>query len=158
LSQQAPEDLANNSMPPGVREALAAGDLGRVERLVGHRYSIEGPVIPGERRGRDLGFPTANIDFPPDCALPPFGVYATWAYLGGSRYPSVTNIGRRPHFDGEHPSVETYIFDFDGDIYGRTLKIELVEHVSPELKFETIEQLKAKIAGDVARAREILRE
>ncbi len=126
------------------------------ERLSGR--TIRGPVVRGERRGRDLGFPTANIGLPPGIELPPFGVYATWAYLDGVRYPSATNIGLRPHFDGAEPSVETYILDFDGDIYGRDLKIELVELISPELKFEGVEQLKAKIAADVAKAREILKE
>ncbi len=120
--------------------------------------TIKGTVVRGEQRGRDLGFPTANIEVPAGLELPPFGVYATWAFLDGVRYQSATNIGLRPHFDGDEPSVETYIFDFDGDIYGRDLKIELVELISPELKFEGVEQLKAKIAADVARAREILRE
>lgn len=156
-----PEALVASERPvhaTAIREALAAGDLPLVEDLLGRRYSIRGPVVRGDRRGRELGFPTANIAVTPDRALPAFGVYATWAYLGESRYASATNIGRRPHFDGEAVSVETFIMDFDGDIYGRTLKIELVERISPEMKFETLDQLKAKIADDVARARGILKQ
>jgi riboflavin kinase/FMN adenylyltransferase len=154
-----PDTLAAGETPihaTAIRAALAEGDLDSVERQLGRRYSIRGPVVRGEQRGRDLGFPTANIAVTPDRALPSFGVYATWAYLGETRYQSATSIGLRPHFDGETPTVETYILDFDAEIYGRTLKIELVERISPELKFEDLEQLKAKIAADVARAREIL--
>ena len=156
-----PEPLIASERPvhsTAIREALAEGELRVVEELLGRRYSIRGPVIRGEQRGRDLGYPTANIGVTPDRALPAFGVYATWAYLGESRYASATNIGRRPHFNGEAATVEAYIMDFDGDIYGRTLKLEVVERISAELKFETLDQLKAKIAQDVARAREVLRE
>jgi riboflavin kinase/FMN adenylyltransferase len=155
-----PEALVASERPvhaTGIREALAEGNLSLVEELLGRRYSIRGPVVRGEQRGRELGYPTANIGITPDRALPTLGVYATWAYLGESRYPSATNIGRRPTFDGEDVSVETYIMDFEGDIYGQTLKIELVERISPEVKFETVDQLKAKIADDVAKAREVLR-
>ncbi|HEY7268687.1 MAG TPA: riboflavin kinase [Dehalococcoidia bacterium] len=123
----------------------------------GSLTTLEGPVVRGDQRGRELGFPTANIGVPAGTPLPAFGVYATWAHVEGRRLPSATNIGRRPQFDGDHPTVETYIFDFDGDLYGRTLKIELVEMISPEMKFETIELLKDKIAADVAKAREILK-
>jgi len=139
-----------------IRGALARGDLAAAERGLGRRYSVQGPVVKGDQRGRELGFPTANIAVAPDRVLPAFGVYATWAYLGEARYPSATSIGVRPQFAGLEPSVETFILDFDGDIYGQTLKIELVERLSPEMKFETLDQLKAKIADDVARAREVL--
>jgi riboflavin kinase/FMN adenylyltransferase len=139
-----------------IREALARGDLAAVERYLGRRYSIQGPVVKGDQRGRELGFPTANIAVAADRALPAFGVYATWAYLGEARYPSATSIGVRPQFGGLEPSVETFILDFGGDIYGQTLKIELVERLSPEMKFETLEELKAKIAEDVAKARTAL--
>lgn len=154
-----PGPLSTSDRPvhsTAIREALTEGNLALVEELLGRRYSIRGPVVRGERRGRDLGYPTANIGVTPDRALPAFGVYATWAYLGETRYASATNIGRRPHFDGEAPTVETFIFDFDGDIYGRTLKIELVERISPELKFESLDELRAKIEADVAKAREVL--
>jgi riboflavin kinase/FMN adenylyltransferase len=119
--------------------------------------TLEGTVVKGDQRGRELGYPTANIDVGPDTRLPEFGVYASWAWVDGRRLPSATSIGRRPQFDGDSPTVETYIFDFDGDLYGRSLKIELVAMVSPEMKFETIELLKQKIAADVAKAREILK-
>ena len=83
-------------------------------------------------------------------------ISATWAWLDGERYPSATNIGRLPHFAGDKTTVETYIMDFEGNIYGENLKIELVERISPEEAFTTIEALTAKIARDVAKAREVL--
>lgn len=139
-----------------IRNALAAGDLESVTRQLGRRYSLRGPVVQGDQRGRTLNFPTANIGVTPDRALPAFGVYATWAYLGNEKLPSATSIGVRPHFEGEKPSVETFIFDFDRDIYDEVLRIELVEHLRPELKFESLDALLAEMQNDVARSRDIL--
>ena len=139
-----------------IRKALAEGDLPAVEELLGRRYSLRGPVVKGDQRGRTLGFPTANIGVTPDRALPAFGVYATWAFAGESRRQSATSIGVRPQFDGEHPSVETFIFDFDEDLYDQTLRIELVERLRPELKFESVEALISQMHADVEHSREIL--
>lgn len=143
-----------------IRRALQEGDLTSVSRQLGRYYSIRGPVIGGEQRGRELGFPTANIAVTADRALPAFGVYATWAYLqsgeGEEKLQSATSIGTRPHFDGVVPSVETFIFDFDRDIYDQILCIELVERLRPELKFESLEGLLVAMRADVARSREIL--
>jgi riboflavin kinase/FMN adenylyltransferase len=139
-----------------IRNALAEGDLPAVEALLGRRYSLRGPVVLGDRRGRTLGFPTANIGVTADRALPAFGVYATWAFVGETRHQSATSIGVRPQFDGEHPSVETFIFDFDEDLYDQTLRIELVQRLRPELKFESVEALITQMHADVALSREIL--
>jgi riboflavin kinase/FMN adenylyltransferase len=139
-----------------IRSALAAGDLDSVTRQLGRPYALRGPVVAGERRGRSLGFPTANIAVTADRALPAYGVYATWAYLGEERYPSATSIGVRPQFDGATPSVETYIFDFDRDIYDQVLRIELIERLRPELKFDSLDALIAEMQRDVSRSREIL--
>jgi riboflavin kinase/FMN adenylyltransferase len=139
-----------------IRADLAAGDLEGVERKLGRRYGIRGPVVLGEQRGRQIGFSTANIAVTPDRALPAFGVYATWAYLGETRYASVTNVGRRPTFNGENISVETHIFDFADDIYDRVLRIEFIAHLRPEQKFDGIEALRSQIERDVARARVVL--
>ena len=140
-----------------IRAALAAGDLDSVTRQLGRPYSLRGPVVSGEKRGRELGFPTANIAVTADRALPAFGVYATWAYLGDERLQSATSIGTRPHFAGDEPSVETFIFDFDRDIYDQSLRIDLVERLRPELKFESLEGLLEEMRRDVARSREILK-
>ena len=139
-----------------IRRALAAGELETVEALLGRRYSLRGPVVGGEKRGRTLGFPTANIGVTADRALPAYGVYATWAYVGERRLQSATSIGIRPQFDGEHPSVETFIFDFDADIYDETLRIELVERLRPELKFESVDALVQQMHDDVVQSRQIL--
>ena len=139
-----------------IRRALQEGDLASVSRQLGRYYSIRGPVVNGDHRGRTLGFPTANIGVTADRALPAFGVYATWAYLGDEKLQSATSIGVRPHFEGDKPSVETFIFDFDRDIYDQTLRIELVERLRPELKFDSLDALLEAMHGDVARSREIL--
>jgi riboflavin kinase/FMN adenylyltransferase len=139
-----------------IRNALATGDLPAVEALLGRRYSLRGPVVKGEQRGRTLGFPTANIGVTADRALPAFGIYATWAIIGETRRQSATSIGVRPQFDGEHPSVETFIFDFDGDLYDQTLRIELVERLRPELKFESVDVLIRQMHADVELSRRIL--
>jgi riboflavin kinase/FMN adenylyltransferase len=139
-----------------IRKALAAGDLETVASQLGRHFSLRGPVVAGEKRGRTLGFPTANLGVTADRALPAYGVYATWAFIGEVWYQSATSIGVRPQFDGQQPSVETYIFDFDGDIYDQTLRIEIVERLRPELKFDSVEALVEQMHADVARSREIL--
>jgi riboflavin kinase/FMN adenylyltransferase len=139
-----------------VRAALAAGDMERVAQLLGRPYALEGPVVAGARRGRLLGFPTANIAVGADRALPAFGVYATTAYPGGIRHPAATNIGIRPTFDNGAPSVEVYILDFDGDLYGQNLRIELVKRLRGEMRFGDIEALKAQMEKDIANARAVL--
>ena len=115
-----------------------------------------GPSCAASSAAALLGFPTANIAVTADRALPAFGVYATWAYLGETRYASATNIGTRPTFGGERVSVETYIFDFDRDIYDQLLRIELVARLRPEQKFDGLEAIKAQIERDVAQARALL--
>jgi riboflavin kinase/FMN adenylyltransferase len=139
-----------------IRAALAEGDIDSVNRQLGRPYSIRGPVVHGDERGRTIGFPTANIGVTPDRALPAFGVYATWAHVADRRYASVTNIGLRPTFDGSHISVETYVLDFLGDLYDQTMRIELVQRLRPEQKFSGVDQIKAQIERDVAAARELL--
>jgi riboflavin kinase/FMN adenylyltransferase len=139
-----------------IRRALREGDLPDVSRQLGRYYSLRGPVVMGDQRGRTLGFPTANIAVTADRALPAYGVYATWAYLGEEKLPSATSIGVRPHFGGELPRVETFIFDFDRDIYDRILRIELVERLRPEAKFDSLQALLDEMYRDVARSREIL--
>lgn len=139
-----------------IRRALAEGDLDAVTRQLGRWYSLRGPVVRGEQRGRGIGFPTANIAVTADRAMPAFGVYATWAHVRGRRYASATNIGMRPTFNGERPSVETYIIGFEGDIYDDLVRIELVARLRPERRFDGIDAIKAQIALDVEQARELL--
>lgn len=136
-----------------IRAAIAAGDMETAARLLGRPFSLRGPVIRGAERGRTIGFPTANMAITPDRALPAFGVYVTRAHLDGRAYVAATNIGIKPTFDEERPSVETYILDFDGDIYGREMRIDILHRLRGEQKFDGIDALKAQIAADVAAAR-----
>ena len=139
-----------------IREALRSGDLERVHRLIGRFFNLRGKVVRGEGRGAKLDFPTANLDIDPGQALPVEGVYATRAYIGDRAYQSVTNIGRRPTFNGGKSAVEVYILDYRGDLYGRELKIDIIERVRGEQKFATAAALKRQIALDIERGRAIL--
>lgn len=139
-----------------VRNALAEGDMQRVAALLGRAYRIAGPVIHGFERGRTIGFPTANISVAADRALPALGVYATRATVAGHRLSGATNIGRRPTFDAGHISIETHLFDFEGDIYGERLELEVVGRIRGEVKFDRVEDLVAQIARDALVAREML--
>jgi riboflavin kinase/FMN adenylyltransferase len=139
-----------------VRHALADGEMERVTSLLGRPYKIGGPVVLGFERGRTIGFPTANISVAADRALPALGVYATRALVGGRVLKGATNIGRRPTFDAGHVSVETHLLDFEGDIYGQRLDLEIVHRIREELKFESVDALVAQIGRDVEIAREVL--
>lgn len=138
-----------------IRELILAGELPHAARLLGRPHFLTGKVIHGRERGRTLGFPTANLDSQTEC-VPPDGVYATRVVLEDGAYPSITNIGMRPTFDERARSIEAHIFDFDRDIYDRTIRLEIIERVRPERKFESGEALGRQITLDLKRAREIL--
>ena len=137
-----------------IRAGLAAGDIERVNDLLGRRFSLHGPVVRGRERGRTIGFPTANIAVGADRALPATGVYATLATIDGRVLPSATNIGVRPTFD-DHPAVtvECHILDYDADLYGRDLRIDLVTRLRGEVKFDGVEALRVQLARDCRAAR-----
>jgi riboflavin kinase/FMN adenylyltransferase len=137
-----------------IRNSLAAGEMESVERLLGRPFSIRGPVVRGAERGRTIGFPTANLAVTPDRALPAYGVYITRAIVGGRAYASATNIGIKPTFEGERPSFEAHILDFEGDLYGRVIRIEVLQRLRGEVKFDSIDSLKAAIAADVQKTRD----
>jgi riboflavin kinase/FMN adenylyltransferase len=132
-----------------IREAIANGNMEKTAELLGRPYSLRGPVVHGAERGRTIGFPTANIAITPDRALPAYGVYVTRAFVGGDVYMGATNIGIKPTFDNELPSVETYILDFEGDLYGRELRIEVLHRLRGEVKFDGLDPLVAAIKADV---------
>ena len=142
-----------------IRIALAEGEMRRVTERLGRPFSLRGPVVEGARRGKSIGFPTANIAVGADRALPAFGVYVTWAYLGEGRYKSVTNIGRRPTFDKGERTIEVHLLDYQGDdFYGHDLRIDLLERLRPEKRFAGAEELQAQIRRDVAAAEAALQE
>ena len=142
-----------------IRTALNEGAVERVAALLGRRFSVHGPVVLGFERGRTIGFPTANVAVGADRAIPGPGVYATLAHLPQGQRPSVTNIGVRPTFeDGGGLSIECHIFDFESDIYDTDLRVEFVQRLRGERKFEGVEQLTEQIARDCDAARRLLAE
>lgn len=167
-----------------IREGLASGDLTRANQLLGRPYSLVGTVVGGQRLGRTIGFPTANIELPPEKFLPRFGVYAVrvsvkdregmmkdesssykWenpqSLIPGkasdlSFVNGVMNVGCRPTVDGQQPTVEVHLLDWSGDLYGQTLSASLVEFLRPEQKFASLDALKTQIQADCDVARSIL--
>jgi riboflavin kinase/FMN adenylyltransferase len=155
-----PQPLAGSSgavSATAVRTALADGDMELVARLLGRPYAVRGPVVRGNERGRTIGFPTANIAVTPDRALPRFGVYVTRASVAGGSYLSATNIGVNPTFGDERPSIETYLLDFEGDLYGREMRVEVLHRLRGEEKFASVDALVEQIARDVEATREYFR-
>ena len=142
-----------------IRTALATGRPGDAAAMLGHLHRIEGAVIHGEKRGRELGYPTANMALT-GLHLPRFGVYAVKVdVLTGPQagsYMGASSLGVRPMFNGEVPNLETYLLDFKGDLYGHHLSVALVEFLRPELKFDGLPALITQMEADCARAREIL--
>lgn len=138
-----------------IRSALEAGDLAEAAGLLGYRWFVEGIVVGGDKRGRDLGFPTANMHLSPDCRLR-HGVYAVTFEVDGVRHQGVANWGRRPQFDNGAPVLETHVFDYTGDLYGRRAEVTFVSHLRPEAKFESVDALIAQMHLDCAEARAVL--
>jgi len=139
-----------------IREMLLEGDVSGAERLLGRPFSLGGTVIAGHRRGRALGFPTANISPPPEKIIPAEGVYLVSVEIGEEVFDGLLNIGRNPTFADMDLSLEVYILDFDRDIYGRKLSLTFRERLRKEITFETKEELMKQVREDERRAREIL--
>lgn len=133
-----------------IRRLITAGEVQQAAKMLGRSYSISGIVAHGNERGRLLGYPTANLELvDAHVAIPLGGVYAVRAYVDGSVYGGMANIGKNPTFgDVEKPRLETNIFGFSGDIYGKTLTIEFVQRIRGEVKFAGIDALKAQLAQD----------
>lgn len=141
----------------GIRRALEAGNVASATNQLGRPWSITGTVLHGDQRGRTIGFPTANIAMG-DYLRPALGVYAIEAVLDDGRVVGgVANIGRRPTFGKEDVNLEAHLFDFSGDLYGRTVEIRLIGHVRAERKFSGLDELKAQIALDGETARALLK-
>jgi riboflavin kinase / FMN adenylyltransferase len=138
-----------------IRAALGEGRVRDATELLGHTWFIEGEVVRGARRGRDLGFPTANIALDPACGLK-HGIYAVRAYVGDKRFDAVASFGRRPQFDDGAALLEVYLFDFSGELYGQTLTVEFFDFIRPEVKFASVEVLVAEMKRDSEKARAIL--
>ena len=138
-----------------IREALRVGWPSEAAELLGHAWEIEGVVEEGDKRGRTIGFPTANVALG-EHLRPRFGVYAVRASIDGKWLNGVANLGRRPTIGKLKENFEVNVFDFSGDLYGKTLRIALVDFIRAEMKFSGLDQLKAQIAADAQAARTIL--
>jgi riboflavin kinase/FMN adenylyltransferase len=135
-----------------IRELLAEGRVNLARRMLGRPYGVEGRVVRGQERGHTLGFPTANLR-PQNRVIPRSGVYVTATLIEGAWRRSVTNIGTRPTFEtGSEPSVETYVMDWSGDLYGDVVRVRFLHRLRDERKFESVDALKRQIAYDVGRA------
>ncbi len=138
------------------RELLSDGKVEEAAKVLGRPFAISGRVMGGDRRGRQLGFPTANVGLGA-YQRPAFGVYAVRARLpDGAKVAGVANIGSRPTVAGNAPRLEAHLFDFSGDLYGKRIAVELIRHIRPEKKFDGLDALQAQIARDCADARQIL--
>jgi len=136
-----------------IRRLVSEARVDEASALLGHPYFVDGMVVHGDSRGRHIGFPTANICTSNEL-VPPNGVYATTAIIGGVVWPSITNIGTRPTVDSSgRITVETHVFDFDRDLYGSTIRVAFVQRLRDERAFESLDALKAQIAQDCSRAR-----
>ncbi len=139
-----------------IRQTLAQGEIKKATKLLGRAFGITGMVVPGDQRGSVLGFPTANLEIKPDQASPGDGVYVTVAYTNSEPLPSVTNIGVRPTFGGGKRLIETYIMDHEAQLRGQRFRVEFIDKLRDEKRFNSAEELKAQIARDIEQAKVIL--
>lgn len=140
-----------------IREQLETGDMATAVKFLGHPHVLTGTVVHGKALGRKLGFPTANLQLPEGLAVPKFGVYACRCVIDGKAYPAVTNIGTRPTVEGQGITVEPWILDYEGDLYGREITLEFYFFLRPEMKFPSLEALQAEIRRNAEQTRAYLR-
>lgn len=155
----APAGPVERASSTAIRHALVEGDLARATAMLGRPYEVRGIVAHGDKRGRELGFPTANVSVPGDILLPADGIYAGWLQRAdGSVHPAALSLGRRPTFYVEaHASLlEAHLLDFDDDLYDEHVRVRFHEHLRGEVRFESAEELIAEIGRDCARARTVL--
>jgi riboflavin kinase/FMN adenylyltransferase len=149
------EDEGRPVSSGAIRAALTQGKVIEASELLGAPWFVSGEVIAGAKRGRELGFPTANIRLDPSCALK-HGIYAVRANVGGQLIDGVASFGRRPTFDNGAPLLEVFLFDFNGDLYGQTIDVALIAWIRTEAKFDSIDDLKRQMDADSTQAREAL--
>jgi riboflavin kinase/FMN adenylyltransferase len=140
-----------------IRQALAIADLATVKQMLGRSYDLQGRVVEGQKLGRTLGFPTANLALPPDKLLPAHGVYGVRVKLSESDRWGVMNLGMRPTVAGQSLTAEVHLLDWEGDLYGRELGVSLELFIRPEQKFSSLDALKQQIQADCDRARQFFR-
>jgi riboflavin kinase/FMN adenylyltransferase len=145
-----------------IRACVAAGDMGSAARALGRPHRVDGVVVRGDRRGRELGYPTANVETPPYTAIPADGVYAGTLVLrdatgaSGQRHPAAISVGTNPTFQGTRRTVEAFLLDFDGDLYGEHVGVAFVQRLRPMTAFAGVDELVEAMARDVADTRRVL--
>lgn len=140
-----------NGMPISstrIRSCIANGKIKEANTMLGYNFTFEAPVIKGDQRGRTINFPTINQHLPEGLIVPKYGVYESRTFVDGKEYKSFTNIGIRPSWKVEKPLCETHIFDFDGDLYDKTIRVELVDYKREEKMFQSVEELKEQLDYD----------
>jgi riboflavin kinase / FMN adenylyltransferase len=138
-----------------IRAALAAGHIGEANEILGYPWFVSAEVVHGDKRGRELGYPTANLRLDPRCGLK-YGIYAVRVGVGAQRYDGVASFGRRPMFDQGTVLLEVFLFDFSGDLYGKVVDVAFLEWIRPELKFDSIDDLIRRMDEDSRLARAML--
>lgn len=155
ISAKTIEDLTISSTK--IRRAIESGQVDSAQRLLGHPFSLRGFVTKGKQLGQKMGFPTANIEIPISYKIvPATGVYAAWAIHEGKRFRAMMNIGYRPTFEGTGKTIEVHLMDFDKDIYGEELRVDFVQMIREEQKFEGVDELIAQLKRDKLAALDIL--
>lgn len=141
-----------------IRDLIQTGDIAAANELLGRPYSLEGIVVHGDGRGKHIGLPTANLSVWDEKLLPKGGIYAAFAYLGGQRYLSAINIGSRPTFYKlpAQQTIEAFILDFDKNIYGQKVRLDIIQHIRSEKKFDSADDLMVQINKDIQQTREVL--
>lgn len=146
-----------------IREHISSGDMEKASALLGRMHSVDGTVIPGEARGRKLGYPTANIRYP-EMLLPPLGAYATWTQVLSGAKPlaescprmSMTSVGTNPTFGGGSVTLESHLFDFSGDLYGKTVRLHFARRLRGEVHFKSVDDLVLRLGQDAKDAKNVL--
>jgi riboflavin kinase / FMN adenylyltransferase len=149
------EDAGRPVRSGPIRAALAAGRVAEANELLGYPWFVSAEVVHGDKRGRDFGYPTANLRLDPACGLK-HGIYAVRAGVGGRRYDGVASFGRRPMFDQGTVLLEVFLFDFSGDLYGEVIDVAFIDWIRPELKFDSVEDLVRRMNEDARLARAAL--
>lgn len=139
-----------------VRTCVAEGDVLAAARVLGRPHRVEGVVVRGDGRGRAIGYPTANVEVTASAAVPADGVYAGWLVRGDERLPAAVSIGTNPTFAGSERRVEAYVLDFDADLYGEHVSVDVVERLRPTETYESVDALVEQMGCDVARTRQVL--
>ncbi|MBI4785529.1 MAG: bifunctional riboflavin kinase/FAD synthetase [Chloroflexi bacterium] len=141
-----------------IRQSIAEGDLESATRSLGRYPSLRGRVIKGDERGRQLGFPTANLAVAERRLVPADGIYAVRVKIGEQWFGGAASIGIRPTFGGGHRTVEVYVLDFDGDLYDQVIEVQFIKRLRPEMKFDNVQALIAQMRQDVAETRQVLKK